>query len=403
MSARPRAPLWLLALLSAIAPGAMHIVTPSLPLLAAFFARPPGSVQLVLTLYVAGIAPGQLLIGPISDRFGRRPVLLCGLVLFLAGTVMCGAAPSLGALIAGRLLQAVGGCAGLVLARAMIRDIFDRERAAAAIASVAMAMTLGTSMSPAIGAYLAEWFGWRADFAFLGAFGAAMLLLSATRLDETHAPSEGLGLGGLGRDAAELARLPVFAVIALSNACTSASWLTFTAIAPYLLSSELHRPPSTYGVAIILPMSCYIAGTLLTARLATRLGSLRLFALGLTISLVAAAMLGLWTLGLGLSPWSMMVPMAVSQLGNGLSLPPGLAAGLSVEPRLAGTASGLMGFLQMAVAAAGTYLVARLPQRGGLWMVVVVGAFLFGAWLFGIMALRALAARAGTAAAAAGR
>ena len=150
-----RAPLGLLVAVAAIAPAALHMPVPSLPLLAAVFAAPAGSVQLVLTLFLAGIAVGQLVYGPVSDRLGRRPVLIAGLALFLAGTVVCGLAWSLPMLIVGRVIEACGGCAGMVLGRAIVRDLFDRERSASAIATIMMAMSLAPSISPAIGAYLA--------------------------------------------------------------------------------------------------------------------------------------------------------------------------------------------------------------------------------------------------------
>ena len=156
-SKRPAPPLILLAGVTAVAPASLHILVPALPVLAAVFDASPGAVQLVLTLFLAGIASGQLVYGPVSDRYGRRPVLIAGLALFLFGTVLFGFAWSLPMLIIGRTLQALGGCAGMVLGRAIIRDIYERERAAAALATIMMVMSLAPSLSPAIGAYLAEW------------------------------------------------------------------------------------------------------------------------------------------------------------------------------------------------------------------------------------------------------
>src|SRR6202045_3866491 len=262
------------------------MLVPSLPLLATVFDAPTANVQLVLTLFLAGLATGQLVYGPVSDRFGRRPVLIAGLVLFLVGTALCGLAWSLPVLIVGRVIEACGGCAGMVLGRAIVRDLFDRERSASAIATITMAMSLAPSISPAIGAYLAQWVGWRADFALLGALGAAVLVLTAARLEETHRNPAPSNLAAMGRSfALLLLRSPAFLGSALTTAFTSASWFTFLASAPYLLSEVMHEPPSTYGLMILLPMAAYIFGNAGVARLSVAVGSGRLLIIGLTLSL----------------------------------------------------------------------------------------------------------------------
>ena len=379
-------PVALLALVTAIAPAALHVLVPAFPLLATDFDAPPAGVQLVLTLFLIGIATGQLVYGPVSDRFGRRPVLIAGLALFLVGTVLCGVAWSLPTLIIGRTLQALGGCAGMVLGRAIVRDVYDRERSASALATIMMVMSLAPSLSPAIGAYLAEWGGWRADFVLLGMVGAGILIVIALKLEETHTPAP-VNLVGMIGSFILLLRSPAFLSVACATAFTSASWFTFLASAPYLLAELLHEPPSTYGLMILLPMAGYILGNAAVVRLSALLGSVRLFILGLALSLASGVMLALWCLG-GLTPWALFVPMAISSVGNGMSQPPGVAAGLSVYPRIAGAASGLLGFTQMTIAALGTLLLGLLPRDSVVAMVAVVGASLALAFLFGLLTLR---------------
>ena len=379
-------PVALLALVTAIAPAALHVLVPAFPLLATDFDAAPAGVQLVLTLFLIGIATGQLVYGPVSDRFGRRPVLIAGLALFLVGTVLCGVAWSLLTLIIGRTLQALGGCAGMVLGRAIVRDVYDRERSASALATIMMVMSLAPSLSPAIGAYLAEWGGWRADFVLLGMVGAGILIVIALKLEETHTPAP-VNLVGMIGSFILLLRSPAFLSVACATAFTSASWFTFLASAPYLLAELLHEPPSTYGLMILLPMAGYILGNAAVVRLSALLGSVRLFILGLALSLASGVMLALWCLG-GLTPWALFVPMAISSVGNGMSQPPGVAAGLSVYPRIAGAASGLLGFTQMTIAALGTLLLGLLPRDNVVAMVAVVGASLALAFLFGLLTLR---------------
>jgi DHA1 family bicyclomycin/chloramphenicol resistance-like MFS transporter len=387
-------PLSLIAATTAIGFAALHMVVPALPLLASVFDRGPAQVQLVLTLYFLGIAVGQLVYGPVSDRFGRRWVLIAGLLLFLGGTVLCGCAQSLPMLLAGRVAQAVGACAGLVLGRAIIRDVYDREGSARGIALVMMAMSLAPAVSPAIGAFVTEWFGWRAMFVLLGGFGAVVLGWTVLRLGETLVQPVPLNLGEIARSYRLLLRSPPFLCFALCTAFTSASWFTFIATAPYLMSGTLRQPPSAYGLMILLPMVAYIVGNAAAARFARWAGTGAMVVWGVGLSLLSGALMLGWCAYPGLSPWALFVPMAASSIGNGLSQPTAMAAGLSVFPRVAGTASGFIGFLQMAVSALGTLAVGALPHEGPFAMAGVVLFTQLTACVLGAVAVRLPASRA---------
>ncbi len=273
----------------------------------------------------------------------------------------------------------------MVLGRAIVRDVYDRERSASALATIMMVMSLAPSLSPAIGAYLAQWVGWRADFVLLGVAGAAILVLTAVRLEETHTPASANFVGMIGAFLT-LLRSATFVSLVSATAFTSASWFTFLASAPYLLAERLHQPPSTYGLMILLPMAGYMLGNAGVVRLSVLLGSSRLFVLGLALSLASGITLAFWCLA-DLTPWALFVPMAISSIGNGLSQPSAVASALSVYPRIAGAASGLMGFAQMIIAALGTLLLGLLPRGSVLAMVAVVGACLALALLCGLLTL----------------
>jgi len=268
-------PLALIAMATGIGFCALHMIVPALPMLARVFDSGPAQVQLVLTLYFLGIAGGQLVYGPVSDRFGRRPVLIAGLGLFFCGTILCGVAPSLEALIIGRVAQAIGACAGVVLGRAIIRDVYGRDASARGIALVMMAMTLASAVSPAVGAFVTEWFGWRGIFVVLAIFAVAVLGWTVARLPETHTQPVPLNPLDIGRTYGVLVRSCPFMCFSMCTAFTSASWFTFIASAPYLLSETLHQPPTAYGLMILMPMGTYILGNAAAVRFARHVGPAR--------------------------------------------------------------------------------------------------------------------------------
>jgi DHA1 family bicyclomycin/chloramphenicol resistance-like MFS transporter len=369
----------MLVAVSAIGPLALNIFMPSMPGLQRSFGISYGTAQLTLTLYLAGMAACQLFYGPLSDRFGRRPLMLGGLGLFVAASFLAAMAPTIETLIVARLLQALGGAAGIVLARAMVRDIYSREKSASVIAYITMAFVLAPMVAPVIGGFLDQWAGWRASFWLLTLLGTLVLASSVRFLPETLA-SRGPGGGGMSllRGAVHLFSLSRFRGYALTLAFSSSVFFAFLGGAPHVMVDVLGRTPVEYGLWFILISAGYMFGNFLSGRYTQRFGIDRLMLAGNALTLFggilcfAAALSGL------LSPATLFVPMAFSALGNGLTIPNGTAGAISVDPRVTGAAAGWSGFTQMSCGAAASQLVGSLQNHWPLavfWFMAAASVF----------------------------
>jgi len=268
------------------APFALNVFIPSLPRLAEAFQSDYGTAQLALTLFLVGIALGQPIYGPLSDCYGRRPVLLGGLVIGLLGSILCLVAPTIEILLVGRFLQAFGGCVGLVLSRAMVRDLFARDRAASELAYVTMGMSLMPMVAPSIGGLLDEHLGWRASFVLLTAFVAVVLLGSWARAAETnHQRQARVDFGHLARGWSLLVRSPVFVGYTLAMSFNTVAFFAFLAVAPYLMVTVMGRAPSEYGFWFAGCAASYLIGNFVTGRYSQRIGLDRMVRIGNVCSL----------------------------------------------------------------------------------------------------------------------
>lgn len=349
--------LLILVVATAIGPFSMQIFLPALPSIQADFAVSAATAQLAFSLSALAMAVATLIYGPLSDRLGRRPALLSGLVIFLAGSLICAFANSIGLLIFGRVVQAAGGCAGMVLGRAIVRDLYDREKSASAIAYITMAMVVAPMLAPAIGGVLTDLFDWSAVFLLGGALGVLVLIAVRGHLPETLVPhGRPTTFGAMLGDFATLVRLPAFLGFAFQGGFSMAVFFSFLAAAPYVMIIVLERPPSEYGLMFIVVSAAFMAGNFTTARLSRRVGIDRMVLGGSTGTLFGACMLVLLVPAVYVTPWALFLPMMLIAFTQGLSMPNSLAAVISLRPDLAGAASGLAGFLQMGTAA----LVAQL-------------------------------------------
>ncbi|NIA69194.1 multidrug effflux MFS transporter [Pelagibius litoralis] len=396
--ARRRPPLAVLIAVTALGPMALNIFIPSMPGLQAVFATDYGTIQLTLTLYLFGVAVSQLFLGPLSDRFGRRPVLLLGMLLFLFGTLLCAFAGSIAALIVGRVIQAVGGCAGLVLGRAIVRDTHSREESASMIGYITMAMVIAPMVAPLLGGITDDLFGWQASFFLVFAVGAAVLLLAWHLLFETHFDRQAIagplsmisGFGSLLKDAA-------FTGYAINISFTTAVFFAFLAGAPFIMLEVMDRTATEYGLYFMLNAISYMLGNFLSGRLSTQIGAERMIFAGSAIALLGVALLTGLALSGEMTPIMLFGPVMLVGLANGLSLPNATASAISVRPDLAGTASGLTGFLQMTVGGLATLLVGHFQGESSIMpMVMVMSGAAVIAFLGHFLARAALALRAGT-------
>lgn len=381
MSQTAPTPWPLLALLmatTAIGPATLNMLLPALPHLVDALASDAATVQMTLSLYLIALACAQLLLGPLSDRFGRRPVLLAGLALNVAASLGAMTATSIGLLIGARMLQAIGASAGIVIGRAIIRDLFERERSAAMLGLVTTAMVVAPMVSPLIGGVLLTVFGWGAIFVFIALLSGIVFAWAFVVLPETHPPGDVHSGGVLLKEWRELLRHRKLYGYVLCAAFASAPFFTAVGGAPYVVVSLMHRSPAEYGLWFALGSLGYMSGNFTVSRLSERLGVDALIAAGMAAEILGAAISALmvaytWEWG----PVIIFGPQFLVSYGNGLVLPTAIAGAVSIRPQAAGSAAGLTGFTQMALGAVSTQTVSfaltgattAMPMA---WMILAV-------------------------------
>ncbi len=324
---------------------AMNIFLPVLPMIGADLGVSDAVAQYVLTVFLAATALAQLFIGPLSDRYGRRPVLLGSVIIYFFSTVLCVFAPTIELLLIGRVLQA-STAATMVLSRAIIRDMFDRAKAASMIGYVTMAMALMPMIAPSIGGFVGEWYGWRAPFVVLLAISVGLFALIYLDLGETHTPNNNTLREQMG-DYWSLLKEPMIWGYFGSASLASGAYFAFIGGAPFVALKLLNMTPSALGLYMGLVAVGYMFGNFLTGRYSERLGiEPMMFYGGIVASVGVAVALALMTF-LEPHPTFLFVPMLAVGMGNGMALPNANAGAISVRPDLAGSASGIGGFLQI--------------------------------------------------------
>lgn len=365
--------LVLLILLSAIGPVALNIFLPSMPNLAVSLNTSHDVAQLTLTLYLVAIAFSQLVLGPLSDKYGRRPVILVGIAVYVVASIACALAFTIEQLIIGRILQAAGGCAGIVITRAIVRDLYDQQKATSILGYLTMVMAIAPMLSPIIGGYLDQLYSWRAGFYLVGGLGVILLAFSFTKLHETNLELvDDMRLFNVFSKYKVLIIRRQYLGYVLGTSFGSAVFFAFIAGAPFYATKVLGLLPSEYGIYFIMVSCGYMLGNFISGRFATRISGQVMLMCGCAILMLGASVL-LYFYFVGFShPLFLFLPMSVIACSNGIAIPNGMSGALSVEPKLAGTASGLAGFIQILLGAFATFLVGFFHDQSAQPMVFVM-------------------------------
>ncbi len=328
------------------------LIAPALPAIAGEFGAAQGTVQLTQSMFMLGFAASQLFYGPLSDRFGRRPILIGGIAIYLVTSAGCYFAQSAEQLAALRFLQAIGACAGPTLGRAVVRDIYGRERAAKALAYIGAAMGLIPAIAPIIGSYLLALFGWRSIFVFLTGFSAAALIGVLAVLAESNKWQDPRALEPrrLLGNYAEMLRQRLYLGFTLAVSLTYSGLFMFLSGSGFVLISILRMPVEHFGYYFALLALSYIGGTLIAGRLTLRLGIERMIAGATVLGLVAGGLMAALA-GFGVAHILAVIgPMCLHMVAMGIVLPNGMAGAIGPYPEKAGAASALLGFFQLATA-----------------------------------------------------
>jgi DHA1 family bicyclomycin/chloramphenicol resistance-like MFS transporter len=375
----------LLAMLTALGPLSMDMYLPSLPDIAHVLGAPVARTQLTISSYLIGFAVGQMIYGPLSDRYGRRPVLLAAVALYLASTLACASAQSVDLLIAARLLQGISGSGAIVLARAIVRDVYSGVQAARELSLMGSISATAPIVAPMIGGVLQAGFGWRANFICMSVGGLIALLVAGRLLPETLRPdnrASPLSFFSMMRGYSAVARHRGFLVYLGIITTTYAGLFAWVSGASVVLQGVYGLSAVAFGFTFALGAAGYMLGAMIATRLVVRLGLDRTIGVGVVVIAAGGLSLAL-AVATGVPGLELVAAMALYLAGVGLAMPQAMAGALTPFPDRAGTAASLMGLVQQALAAViaaviGAYLVqSAWPVTG---VVVAMGCLTFLLW-----------------------
>ena len=344
--------LWLTAGLSMLQPLSTDLYLSTLPGIADYFSASVASVQSTLWMFIAAFGIWQLIAGPLSDRFGRYPIVVAGALTYLAASVLAMIAPSLEVLVASRVLQAIGACTCLVGARGFVRDLYTPTEGARMIANAATIMSLAPLIGPLVGAILYAQFGWRSSFALMAGFSLMLACFAAFKLRETNTRRNphALKFAPMLRIYADVVRSPPFRAYALSAAATYASLFAFLSGSSFVLINILGQTPTRFALTFAAMVIGYLIGTVICRRLLVIYGIQRTVCVGASIQTAAGTTMAALALGGIHQPMAIAAPMFFVGFSHGLIQPPVQSGAIAPFPHAAGAAAALLGFTMMVVA-----------------------------------------------------
>ncbi|WP_244293999.1 multidrug effflux MFS transporter [Pannonibacter carbonis] len=363
------------AALVAIGPVTMALYTPAMPVLAEAFDTSRSMIKLTLTAYFAGFALTQLFCGPLTDAFGRRPVTLAFLLLYLGSTLLATFAPTVEWMIVARTLQGVGAAVGISVSRAIVRDQFTGQTSARIMNAIGTMLAIGPAVSPTIGGLTLEYFGWREIFWFMVVYGVVLMLAVALWMAETNRFIDRANLrpARLVANYLALLRDPQFLRPSLLVGFGIGSIYTLATILPFVLIDRIGLSPSQFGVGMMVQSGCFISGTLVTGRLLRRVDADRLIPYGLAgLVLASLAMVAAHQL-LPPSFLGVMLPVGLFAFSLATVLPAAMTASLQGFPQMAGAAASMTGFLQFGTGILGSLLAAWLGDPYLAMLIVAPG------------------------------
>lgn len=371
----------LLAAAVALGPLAIDMYLPALPAMGEALSADTGQVQLTLSIYMVGFALAQLICGPLADRFGRKPIMIGGFLLFAIASVVCALATNIETLILCRFLQALGGSAGPVLGRAAVRDIYSPRDAARIMAILASIMALAPAVAPTLGGFMVVSLGWSSIFLALGGYALIMAVVVAVGIPEPMRPEnrQSLRIGSLWKNYRAIASDISFLGYTLTNSLTFAGLFAFLSGSSFVLIDFLGVEPQYFGLFFACIVTGYIGGNLTAVGLGRSLTPDQILIRGLIVAVVGGSLMAALATAHIYNVWAVILPQSLLMVGVGMVLPQTMAGALANFPSMAGSASALFGFTQMVVAATVGALVGHFHNGTSLVMAGIIATCAIGA------------------------